>query len=98
MILTSFSRFLERNFLQNPMQSLKANFHSVEFSERTGNLLFTRVIVALNLNKMLRVTDLLLCLFPSAQKILLSGNQPKRNDQCRLEKVLQINELRMLAI
>ena len=54
----------------------KANFLSVESSERTGNLLFTRESVALNLNKMLRVTDLSLCKFPSGLKILLSGNQP----------------------
>ena len=55
---------------------LKADFHSVESSEWTGNLLFTRETVALNLNKMSHVADLLLCLFPSAKKILLSGNQP----------------------
>ena len=55
---------------------VKADFHSVESSERTGNLLFTTETVALNLNKILRVTDLLLCLFLSARKILLSGNQP----------------------
>ena len=50
------------------IMTLKADFHSVESSERTGNLLFTIEIVALNLNKMLRVTDLLLCLFLSARK------------------------------
>ena len=57
--------------------SVKVDFHSVEFSEWTENPLFTREAVALNLNKKFRVTDLLLCLFPSVRKILLSGNQPK---------------------
>ena len=54
----------------------KADFHSVEFSDWTGHPLFTCEIVALNLNRMLRVTKTLLCQIQFAQKILLSGNQP----------------------
>ena len=37
--------------------AVKADFHSVEFSDWTGNLLFTCEDVALDLNRMLRVTN-----------------------------------------
>ena len=50
-----------------------ADFHSVEFSDWTGNLLFTSENVALNLNS---ATNVLLYQIQSARKILLSGNQP----------------------
>ena len=38
--------------------------------------MFTCENVALNLNRMFRVTKILLCQIQSARKILLSGNQP----------------------
>ena len=44
----------------SPDYSLKAEFHSVEFSAWTGNLLFTCENIAFNLNRMLRVTNALL--------------------------------------
>lgn len=50
--------------------SLLADFHSVEFSGGTGNLLFMRESIALNLNRKLRVTNPLLCKISSARKIL----------------------------
>ena len=50
--------------------ALKEIFHSVEFSDWTGNLLLTCYNVALNLNRMLRVTNVLLCQIQSAWKIL----------------------------
>ena len=55
---------------------VKADFHSVEFSDWTGSLLFTCKNVALNLSRMLRVSNVLLCQIQPARKILLSGNQP----------------------
>ena len=36
---------------------LKIDFHSVKFPERTGNILFTKGNVALNLNRMSRVRE-----------------------------------------
>ena len=56
--------------------TLKADFHSVEFSDWTGNPLFTCENVTLDLKRMLRVCNNLLCQIQSARKILLSGNQP----------------------
>ena len=58
------------------VRCVKADFHLVEFSERTENLLFARESIALNLNRILRVINFLLCKIPSARKILQSGNQP----------------------
>ena len=43
-------------------------FHSIKFSERAGNQLFTRVNVILNLNRILRVTKILLYTILSARK------------------------------
>ena len=52
---------------------LKADFHSVEFFvDWTGNPLFTCENVALDLKRMLRVSNNLLCQIQSAQKILQS--------------------------
>ena len=56
---------------------VKADFHSVEFSDWTGIPLFRCENVAQNLNRMLRVNKNFLCQIQSAWKILLSGNQPK---------------------
>ena len=53
---------------------LKADFHPVEFSEMTGDPLFSCENVALNLNRMSRMTKVLLFQIQSARKILLSGN------------------------
>ena len=53
-----------------------ADFHSVEFSHWTGYPLFTCENVVLNLNRMLRVTNIVFCQIQSAWKILLTGNQP----------------------
>ena len=50
--------------------------NSVEFSDWTGNPLLTCEKVALDLKRMLRVSNNLLCQIQSARKILLSGNQP----------------------
>ena len=55
---------------------LKADFHSVEFSDGTGNPLFACENVALNVKRMLRVSNNLFFQIQSARKILLSGNQP----------------------
>ena len=55
---------------------LKADFHSVEFSDWTENPLLMCENVAVNLNRMLRVTKVLLSKIQSAWKILLSGSQP----------------------
>ena len=55
---------------------IKVDFHSVEFSDWTGNPLLMCENFAVNLNKMLRVTKILLSKIQSARKILLSGNQP----------------------
>ena len=38
--------------------NVKADFHSVEFYERTGNPLFAKENIALNLNRMSRMTNL----------------------------------------
>ena len=43
--------------------SIKADFHSVEFSDWTRNLLLTRENVALNLKRMLRMNNTLSCKF-----------------------------------
>ena len=72
-----FSKCIFQNYLSVVWRyPLKADFHSVEFSDWTGNPLFTCENVALNLNRMLRLTNVLLCQIQSARKILLSGNQP----------------------
>ena len=55
---------------------LKADFHSVEFSNLTGNPLLMCENVTLNLKRMLRVTKILVSKIQSARKILLSRNQP----------------------
>ena len=59
----------------------KADFNSVEFSDWIRNSLLMCKIVAVNLNRMLLVTKLLLTKFHSAPKILLSGHQPLQS--CR---------------
>ena len=69
----NFSEILNINELT---AHLKADFHSVEFSDWTGIPLLTCENVALNLNRMLRVTNVLSFQIQSARKILLSGNQP----------------------
>ena len=56
--------------------ALKADFHSVEFSDWKENPWFTCENVALNLKRLLRVSNNLLCQIQSARKILQSGNQP----------------------
>ena len=58
-----------------PTVSITADFHSVEFSELTGNPLSPRENIALNLNKILCLTSISFCNIQSARKILLSGNQ-----------------------
>ena len=62
---------------------VKADFHSVEFSDRTGNPLFTFENAALNLKRRLRVSNNLLCQIQSTRKILLSENQPLSNRKTR---------------
>ena len=52
-----------------------SGFHSVGFSDWTGISLFMRESVAVNLNRMLRVTRILLSKIHSARKFLPSGNQ-----------------------
>ena len=64
------------NELQSKNYNLKADFHSVEFSDWTGNPLFTCENVALDLKRMFSVCNNFLCQIQSARKILLSGNQP----------------------
>ena len=49
---------LSSSFVQSSI--LKADFHTVEFSDWIGNPLFTFENVALNLNRLLRVTNVLL--------------------------------------
>ena len=56
--------------------SFKADFHSVEFFDWTGNPLFACENVAVNLNRLLRMGNISLCKIQSARKIPLSGNQP----------------------
>ena len=46
---------------------LHSDFHSVESSERTGNLLLTKENVALNQIKMLRVTNIVKADFQSVK-------------------------------
>ena len=59
------------------VEHLKADFHSVEFSDWTGNSLLMCENFAVNVNKMLRVTKILLSKIQSAWEILLSGSQAK---------------------
>ena len=54
--------------------------HPVEFSDWKGDPLFTCKDVALSLNRMLRVTNNLLCQFQSARKILPSGNHRSQDN------------------
>ena len=56
--------------------TVKADFQSVEFSERVEILLFTREDVALKLNRLLRLSIILLSKIPPARKIPLTGNWP----------------------
>ena len=60
-------------------RGLEADFLAVDFSKRSGNLLVTWKNVALNLNRMLRVTNILVCKIQSARGVLLSGSQPQEN-------------------
>ena len=55
---------------------VKANFQSVEFSERAEILLFTRENVALKLNRLLRLSNILLSKIPPARKFQLTGDWP----------------------
>ena len=57
-------------------QYVKANFQSVEFSERAEILLFTRENVALKLNRLLRMSNISLSKIPPARDIPLTGNWP----------------------
>ena len=50
---------------------LKADFHSVEFSDWTGNPLSMCENVAVNLNRMIRVTKISLSKIRSVRKILI---------------------------
>ena len=62
------------------MVGLEANFQSVKFSERVEIILFTRENVALKLNRLLRLSNILLSKIPPAQKILLTGNWPLKGN------------------
>ena len=55
---------------------VKANFQLVGFSERAEILLFRRENVALKLNRLLRLSNILLCKILPARKIPLTGNWP----------------------
>ena len=57
---------------------VRADFHSVEFSDWMGNLLFTCEHVALNLNRILHVSNISLCQIQSTRRVLLSVSQPLR--------------------
>ena len=63
-------------FWNEDLHFVKADFHSVEFSDWTGNPLLMCENFAVNLNRTLRVTKVLLCKIWPVRKILLSGNQP----------------------
>ena len=56
--------------------TFKANFQSVEFSERAEILLFTRENVALKLNRLLRLSNILLSKITPARKFQLTGDWP----------------------
>ena len=60
---------------------VKSDFHSIEFSVWTGNLLFTWENVVLNLNRVLRMTNILLSKIKPAQKFPLTGNCPSRREK-----------------
>ena len=59
--------------------SVKADFHSEDVSDWTGNPLFTCENVALNLNIMLRVTNILLQKNAVRSENPLNGNLPLEN-------------------
>ena len=68
---------MRENPLVSPSQCpLKADFHSVEFSEWAEILLFAGESVALKLNRHLRLSSFLLSRIPTARKITLTGNWP----------------------
>ena len=69
------TRFLTLLQIRFKEKCLKADFHSVEFSDWTGNPLLMCENVAVNLNRMLRMTKILLSKIQSARKILLSGTR-----------------------
>ena len=56
---------------------VKADFHSVEFSDWTESPLFTCENIALDLKRISHVTNNLLCQIQSIRKILLNENQPQ---------------------
>ena len=56
--------------------NFKAGFQSVGFSDWTGSPLFVCENVAVTLDRMSHMTNILLSKIQSAWKILLSGNQP----------------------
>ena len=56
--------------------NIEADFHSVEFSDWTGNPLFTFENVALDLIRMSRVSNNLLCQIQFSRGVLLGGNRP----------------------
>ena len=64
--------------------SLKANFQSVEFSERAEILLFTRENIALKLNRLLQLSNISLSKIPPARDIPLTGNWPLVSAACFL--------------
>ena len=63
-------------YQQAAINRLKANFQSVEFSERAEILLFTRENVALTLTRLLRLSNISLSKIPPARDIPLTGNWP----------------------
>ena len=60
---------------------LKADFRSVEFSDWTGNPLLMWESVTVNLNRMLRMSKILLSKIQAARKIPPSENQPLRQNE-----------------
>ena len=61
------------DFCMNWLTSLKQD-SSQDFSEREDVLLFTTENIAVQLNRISRLSDSLLCKIPPAQKITLSGS------------------------
>ena len=58
----------------NVLIPFKADFQSVQFSERAEILLFTGENIALKFNRQLWLSNFLLSKIPPARKILLTGN------------------------
>ena len=64
----------------------------MEFSERAEILLFARENIALKLNRLLRLSNVLLSKIPPARKISLTGNWPL----LRIDKLIISLSLRKL--